>query len=417
MHVSTRKPRVPKYRHHKPTNQAVVTLNGKDYYLGRWKSAASHAEYERLVGEWLAGGRYLPAADAGVTVAELGRAYWKFAEGYYPATSLYRVKVAVRELRVVYGYTLASDFGPLSFQAIQRRWAESGKCRRTVNYLCEQVKRVFKWGVSQELIPETVYRALTTVPGLRRGHTTAPEPKPVMPVDDKTVVATLPHVPAVVADMIRFQKLTGCRPGEVCILRPCDVDTAGDVWIYRPESHKTQYRGRERIIFIGPKGQDVLRPYLLRDKTAYCFVPAESERKRSALRRANRESPMTPSQAKRHRKRNPLRTAGDRYTPNTYRRAIERACEIAFGLSESLRVIPRKLLKPERLERRRMAAAWRKEHCWAPNQLRHSTATAIRKDHGLEAVQVVLGHAHARVSEVYAERNMTLAAEVMRKLG
>ena len=80
-------------------------------------------------------------------------------------------------------------------------------------------------------------------------------------------------------------------------------------------------------------------------------------------------------------------------------------------------MIPRKLLKPERLDRRRQAAAWRKENCWAPNQLRHSTATTIRKDHGLEAVQVVLGHAHARVSEVYAERNMTLAAEVMRKIG
>ena len=83
--------------------------------------------------------------------------------------------------------------------------------------------------------------------------------------------------------MIRFQRLTGCRPGEVCILRPCDVDTSGEVWAYRPESHKTEHHGRDRVIFLGPKAQDVLRPYLLRDKTAYCFVPAESERKRNAL--------------------------------------------------------------------------------------------------------------------------------------
>jgi hypothetical protein len=48
--------RVPTYRHHKPTNQAVVTLNGKDHYLGRWNSKASRGEYDRLIGEWLAAG-------------------------------------------------------------------------------------------------------------------------------------------------------------------------------------------------------------------------------------------------------------------------------------------------------------------------------------------------------------------------
>ncbi len=24
--------------------------------------------------------------------------------------------------------------------------------------------------------------------------------------------------------MVRFQRFTGCRPNEVCIIRPCDVD-------------------------------------------------------------------------------------------------------------------------------------------------------------------------------------------------
>ena len=69
-----------------------------------------------------------------------------------------------------------------------------------------------------------------------------------------------------------FWQLTGCRPAEVCLVRPCDVDTSGDVWIYRPELHKTEHHGRERIICIGPKGQDVLRPYLLRAEGAYCFL-------------------------------------------------------------------------------------------------------------------------------------------------
>ncbi len=51
----------PKYRLHRASGQAVVTLNGHDHYLGPWKSKASEVEYDRLVGEWLAAGRRLPA--------------------------------------------------------------------------------------------------------------------------------------------------------------------------------------------------------------------------------------------------------------------------------------------------------------------------------------------------------------------
>ena len=54
---------------------------------------------------------------------------------------------------------------------------------------------------------------------------------------------------------------------------------------------------------------------------------------------------------------------------------------------------------------------------WSPNRLRHSTATEIRKRSGLETAQVTLGHATAGVSQIYAERDLNLAAEVMRKIG
>ncbi len=53
---------VPTYRHHKPSGQAVVTLNGLDLYLGAWNSPASRQECNRLVSEWLANSRQLPTA-------------------------------------------------------------------------------------------------------------------------------------------------------------------------------------------------------------------------------------------------------------------------------------------------------------------------------------------------------------------
>jgi hypothetical protein len=108
----------------------------------------------------------------------------------------------------------------------------------------------------------------------------------------------------------------------------CGRVMQNDVWTYRPESHKNEHHGRDRVSFIGPKAQDVLRPYLLREKTVYCFAPAESEQKRNAAKRESRKSPMTPSQSQR-RKRNPRHTPGDQYCTASYRRAITRAVEKA----------------------------------------------------------------------------------------
>ncbi len=45
-----------------------------------------------------------------------------------------------------------------------------------------------------------------------------------MPVDDSIIEATLPHLQPVVADMVRLQRLTGARPGEICSIRPADVN-------------------------------------------------------------------------------------------------------------------------------------------------------------------------------------------------
>ncbi len=96
-----------------------------------------------------------------------------------------------------------------------------------------------------------------------------------------------------------------------------------------------------------------------------------------------------------NRKRRPKRRPGNRYDTNSYRRAIHRAVELAN----------RKREKDDQLPK------------WSPNRLRHSAATEIRKRFGLEAAQVTLGHATADVSQIYAERDLTLAAEIMRKIG
>jgi hypothetical protein len=49
--------KTPAYRLHKPSGQAVVTLDGRDCYLGKHETDTSTAEYDRLVGVWLSNGR------------------------------------------------------------------------------------------------------------------------------------------------------------------------------------------------------------------------------------------------------------------------------------------------------------------------------------------------------------------------
>jgi integrase len=402
---------VPKYRHHKATGQAVVTLNGRCFYLGRYGSRPSRREYERLVGEWLAGGRRLTAGNGSLSMAELLAAYRRFAERYYtkdgrPTGTVHSVRAMLKLVREVYGDSMAADFGPLALKALQERMIERGWSRSYCNDQTARIKRMFKWAVSEELIPAGSLHALQAVSGLRKGRTEAHEPGPVQPVTQQTVDATLRNMSPVVAAMVRLQRLTGCRPGEVCALRPCDVCTAGQVWEYRPASHKTEHHGRDRVIFIGPQAQDILRPYLLRPADSYCFSPAESERKRLAERHEQRVTPFScGNRPGTNCKRRPKRTPGNRFTSASYARAISYACDKAFPAPDDVAKDAKALRQ------------WQAAHRWSPNRLRHSAATEIRRRYGIEAAQLVLGHAKADITQVYAERDLAKAAAIIREVG
>jgi site-specific recombinase XerD len=180
------------------------------------------------------------------------------------------------------------------------------------------------------------------------------------------------------------------------------VDRSGDVWQYRPESHKTQHHGRERIIYIGPQAQDVLLPYLLRPADACCFSPADSVEKHRAEIRARRQTKVQPSQRNRS-KAQARRLPGDHYTRYAYCQAITRA--IRNANKQRVKEATDTGTEPVLLAH------------WHPNQLRHNKATEVRRQFGLEAAQVILGHAKADVTQVYAERDSRLAVEVSRKIG
>src|SRR5262249_9159772 len=160
----------------------------------------------------------------------------------------------------------------------------------------------------EELLPAEIHAALERVQGLRKGKGQGREKPRVKPVASGVVEETLPHLRPTARAMVEVQRLTGMRPQEVCGMRPVDIDMAGAVGEYHPVCYKTEHRNddpdRERIVFIGPKAQAILKPFLPLNIEAHVFSPIRSEQERNAKRRQDRKSPMTPSQAQRKRTAN-----------------------------------------------------------------------------------------------------------------
>ena len=275
-----------------------------------------------------------------------------------------------------------------------------GWCRSYVNHQVDRVRRMFRWATSEELVGGDVYHALQAVESLRRGTPGVRESKKVKPAPEVLVETAKPHMPPPVRALVELQLLTAMRPTEACLMRACDIDMTGRVWVYKPVTHKTEHHGHERYIYIGPKAQGIIKPWLRLETTAYLFSPTEAEAARNAERRKNRKTPLWPSHARmqaKKRKRKSKRTLGDHYDVHSYRRAIKRACEQAYPLPTHLdrRRLPNGKLETHRAWRARLTEkekaeirAWRKEHSWHPHQLRHNSATTIRKEYGIELAMV-----------------------------
>src|SRR5262249_4112891 len=265
----------------------------------------------------------------------------------------------------------------------------AGWCRTRVNKQVGRLKRVFRWAVGQELLPVAVAQSLACVQGLQKGRTDARETEPVVPVADVHLAATLPHLTPTVRAMVELQRLAGLRPGEVRELQPADLEMTGAVWVYGPAQHKMSHLGREKAVPIGQRARSILEP-LVKGRRAdeYLFSPARSREEMFAMRRTRRKSKVPPSQMNRRKPvADLLKKPGTHFTSFGYAAVIRPAC-IRAGVPQ-----------------------------WHPNQIRHTFATEVRRVYGLEAAQVLLGHAKADVTQVYAERDWELAMKVAAEIG
>jgi integrase len=375
------------YRLHRGSGQAVVTLKGKTYYLGRFGSPESQEKFHRLMAESLVSPTFGIKKNE-LTVAQLVVAYLEYASKYYKTHEKVNLHYALNPLVELYPSLPIQQFGVIEFKVVREWWIKKNCCRQYVNDQMNRVRRFAKWVVAEKKADPMFHYELKCVEPLRRGHCDAYEAEPVKPVSDTDIEKTLPFLPQVIADMVRLQRLIGCRPGELVQIKPSMVDQSKDVWTITIDDHKNAWRGKERLIAVGPKAQEVLRPYLERGLSQYCFSPKEAMEQRTKARTQARKTP--PSCGNRpgtNRKPKPKRTPSERYDSNNYARAIRYACR-------------RAKIEP-----------------WSPNQLRHAAATHLRKLEGIEAASVILGHSQLSTTEIYAEKNFQAALSVAKRHG
>ncbi len=376
---STKK--LPSYLLHKTTGRARVRIFGQDIYLGKHGTPESLARYAAVIAEFAATGLAPTRTDKSATVADVAAGYLAWATDAYqkhgqPGSGVYSARSVAAIVVDLFGDLPVADFTPRSLLAVRQKMIEKKWCRKQINRQIGRVRQMFRRGVVLGLVEETTWRALAAVEGIRKGATGVKDNPKVRPVDDARIEAVRPHVAPVVWAMIQLQRLTGMRGGEVVIMRGIDLDVSGEVWTYTPSTHKTEHAGRDRIIDLGPRAREIVAEYLTGDASAFLFRPARGQGSRGGT----------------HYRKRPRggfsgRLVGDRYTTGSYRRAIVRACKKA-GVAK-----------------------------WTPHQLRHTYATEVRRQYGIEAARILLGHASVVTTEIYAEADRRAAQKVALAIG
>jgi len=343
--------------------------NGKyrEVQLGIFGSPESLAKHRQLQEKWELSPQQGTGSAGPLAVRDLVATFLEYAEQHYRdadgrPTSEFRCYVeGVRPLLRLHGATPARDFGPVALKAVRGVMIEEGWARKTINQHVGRIRRIWKWGVAEQLVPAAVWQALLSLSGLQQGRTKAPDYPDVAPPPIAAVKAAYRKLSPPLRAMVHVQVLTGMRPQDVCRLNGAEIDRPGlvvdgvAIWVFRPRRHKTAWRGHTKAVAIGPRAQRILQPFLAMAGDGYLFRPA--------------------------------RAGSKPYDSHSYAHRVRDAC-------------------------RRAKCAH-----WSPGQLRHAAATAIQHEAGLDAARAVLGHRDAQTTTIYAERDLKQAAAVARRIG
>jgi len=357
---------LPKHTRHS-SGQGRVVLSGETHYTGAWgpleePCAECKARYDELIGKWfVAGKRPLGLNEKGDTIGGLSRKYQAYGVARFRkrgemTTHARRILRVCNMVRMVHERTLVTEFRPKDFKGLRAAWVAT-RSRKTVNSYAEVVVDMIRWGVAEDLVHPDILARLRAVDPLTKFDVGKPDPPRKLSVSPEELAWAVERIPKPACDILRLLDATGMRPGEACAMNLRDLDRSGECWVYRvtADYNKTEHHDRPRVVFLGPKAQSILEPY---------------------VERAERSS------------------HGWIFTPRFGRRAGKEPY-LPFALAEHLRDTLREHGKP----------------VWTANALRHGAATRIRKAEGLEATRAVLGHSSPQTTLVYIDPEAHTADE------
>lgn len=360
--------------------RAYCWHQGKRKWFKKFGTPESDRMFNAFRAGILTGSPPPPVRPGRLTVAELVERYLHFAEGYYKGSpkTILNVHDATRLLLTHFARKFVDEFTPLRLKKLQQFGIDADLARKTINYRVDIVRRIFKWGVSEELVAETTWQSLMAVEHLAAGRSAARESPGVRPVAWADIAAVLPHLSPTVRDMVLVQYLCGMRPQDVCGMTAAEIDQHAAGWLYKPAAHKNAHRGVVLIKAIPRAAQAILeRRIASAAPGAFLFQPRDSAAEYAATRtRPERTTKRYPSEARRlaaeraafKKKFRPLFTTG------TYRQAIHHGIKRGPGLT-----------------------------LWNPNQLRHAISTELARELGQQASQRWLGHSSLDTTAIYTE--------------
>jgi len=392
---------VPSLFHHKATDQDAVCIRGVDgkrrmIYCGKHGSADVQSRYHQVLAEHLAGKLVLTKREAtGVAsqwpdVSQLCAQYLLHARRYYvdengtPTGEVVHATYAFVQLRQMHPNTPTDRITIRDLLMVRQalvdlrdvdhkgRKAPNGLSRRTINDRVHRIKRLFRWGVEQGLVPGSVWHEVSALRGLPKGRCGVRDNPPVEAVPWSLVEETVPHLVPTVKAAVLTQWWTGMRPAEMLGMTRRQIDMSGEIWLYKPVKHKGTWRGRERLIAIGPKAQDILRPFLPLAPDAPLFSARAAWDEFRAAKRADRRTKETKQQRDRDARAERAELVSEFLDVDRYRRAITRACDAA------------------------------KLPHWSPHRLRHAAGTRIAASDGIEVARATLGHSDIATTRRYA---------------
>ena len=382
-----KKESLPKLR--RDRNRAFCEYKGKRYPMGAWgsnpkepspeaKEAQRRFHVAILQGTVDAPKNTESSEQKNLTIAELTERFFDYHDSLLDDVAVKAFRTIVPYLVNGYGNSPPDGFTAPMLLDIRDKLRERGLCRRGINNHVQRLVRIFKWGALRGLIHPSTWHGLTTIPAYRKGELGTFDHPEREPIADAEVAKTLPFLPPTLRTMVIVERLTALRPTELCSMRVGDIDTSGDLWVYRLTEHKTFKTVGVRLIPLGKPEQELLAPFLRGKKPSDAvFSPRQTVRERKMIDRCNRQTSMTPSQKERDKVNSKKPTnVGEFYKETTYRQGIFYALKAA-------------------------AKAGVEIEKWFPYRLRHAAAEEAQNRYGYDGKRVLLGHTAKDVTSGY----------------